>query len=118
MGHLEHMGHSTPDQATIHQIITEAVDIEREFITESLPCNLIGMNATEMTGYIKFVADHLAVSLGVEKIYGVENPFDFMTTISLQGKNNFFECRVSDYQKCGVVQGGAAVHTFSTEVDF
>jgi ribonucleoside-diphosphate reductase subunit M2 len=81
--HLEGMGHSTPDQAIIHEIITEAVDIEREFITESLSCNLIGMNAELMAQYIQFVADHLAVSLGVDKIYGVQNSFDWMETISL-----------------------------------
>jgi ribonucleotide reductase beta subunit family protein with ferritin-like domain len=86
MKHLEDMQHATPDQKVIHEIITEAVDIEREFITESLPCNLIGMNAVDMTEYIQFVADHLAVSLGVEKIYGVINPYDFMENISLQRK--------------------------------
>jgi ribonucleoside-diphosphate reductase subunit M2 len=85
------------DKARIHEIIKEAVEIETEFICEALPCKLIGMNSDLMTQYIKFVADRLAVQLGYKKIYNVNNPFDFMDLISLEGKTNFFEKRVPDY---------------------
>lgn len=83
----------------IRAIITEAVAIEQEFITEALPCSLIGMNATLMKQYIAFVADRLLVQLGVEKVYKVVNPFDFMELISLEGKTNFFEKKVSEYSR-------------------
>jgi len=86
----------------IKTIIEEAVSIEKEFICSSLPCNLIGMNATLMSQYIEFVADRLAVKLGISKLYGVTNPFDFMEMISLEGKGNFFERKISDYSKPGV----------------
>ena len=78
------------------------VEIEKEFITESLPCNLIGMNATLMKQYIEFVADRLSVQFGYNKIYNVENPFDFMDLISMRTKTNFFEKRVGEYGKAGV----------------
>ena len=81
----------------IHDIIKEAVEIEKEFICEALPCRLIGMNAQLMSQYIEFVADRLVVQLGYEKIYSTTNPFDFMEMISLEQKTNFFESRVSDY---------------------
>jgi ribonucleoside-diphosphate reductase subunit M2 len=84
---------------TIRDIITEAVTLEQEFITEALPCSLIGMNAKLMKQYIAFVADRLLVQLGVEKVYKVANPFDFMELISLEGKTNFFEKKVSDYSR-------------------
>jgi len=83
----------------IQQIICEAVEIEKEFVTESLPVSLIGMNAKLMQQYIEFVADYWLVELGCSKVYNVENPFDFMDMISLQNKSNFFEKRVSEYQK-------------------
>jgi ribonucleotide reductase beta subunit family protein with ferritin-like domain len=83
----------------IRAIITEAVAIEQEFITQALPCSLIGMNATLMKQYIAFVADRLLVQLGVEKVYKVSNPFDFMELISLEGKTNFFEKKVSEYSR-------------------
>jgi ribonucleotide reductase beta subunit family protein with ferritin-like domain len=83
----------------IRAIITEAVAIEQEFITQALPCSLIGMNATLMKQYIQFVADRLLVQLGVEKVYKVSNPFDFMELISLEGKTNFFEKKVSEYSR-------------------
>ena len=83
----------------IRAIITEAVAIEQEFITQALPCSLIGMNATLMKQYIAFVADRLLVQLGVEKVYKVANPFDFMDLISLEGKTNFFEKKVSEYSR-------------------
>ena len=75
----------------------EAVEIEKEFICEALPCNLIGMNSKQMTQYIEFVSDRLATQLGIEKIYNSSNPFDFMELISIDGKTNFFEKRVSEY---------------------
>ena len=81
----------------INSIIMEAVEIEKEFICESLPCNLIGMNQKLMSQYIEFVADRLAVQLGNNKIYNSSNPFDFMELISIEGKTNFFERRVGEY---------------------
>jgi ribonucleotide reductase beta subunit family protein with ferritin-like domain len=89
---------------TIHDIIKEAVDIETEFICDALPCSLIGMNSNLMKQYIEFVADRLAVQLGTSKIYNAQNPFDFMEMISLEGKANFFEKKVSEYSKPGVGQ--------------
>ena len=83
----------------IHTIIKEAVDLEQEFICNALPCSLIGMNSKMMSQYIEFVADRLAVQLGVPKVYGTANPFDFMDLISLEGKTNFFEKKVSDYSR-------------------
>jgi ribonucleoside-diphosphate reductase subunit M2 len=83
----------------LREIITEAVSIEQEFITEALPCSLIGMNAKLMKQYIEFVADRLLVQLGSEKVYKVANPFDFMELISLEGKTNFFEKKVSEYSR-------------------
>jgi len=90
----------TPDM--IAKIVKEAVAIETEFICEALPCSLIGMNSRDMTQYIQFVADRLAQQLGILKIYKVSNPFDFMELISLEGKTNFFEKKVSEYSKPGV----------------
>ena len=87
---------------TIGEIMKEAVSIEKEFITESLPCNLIGMNSILMEQYIEFVADRLLRQLGYEKIWNTQNPFDFMEMISMTGKTNFFEKRVSEYSKSGV----------------
>jgi ribonucleoside-diphosphate reductase beta chain len=99
------------------KIISDAVEIEKEFITEALPVNLIGMNATLMKQYIEFVADRWIVELGYEKIYNTANPFDFMEMISLEGKTNFFEKRVGDYQKAGVMSDKKD-NMFSTDVDF
>ena len=87
---------------TIYEIIKEAVEIEKEFIIDSIPCRLIGMNSDLMAEYIEFVADRLIVQLGYEKIYGSKNPFDFMEMISLEGKTNFFEKRVTEYSKANV----------------
>lgn len=87
----------------ITEIIVDALNIEREFITESLPVSLIGMNAKLMTQYLEFVTDRLLVELECDKVYNATNPFDFMDMISLQGKTNFFEKRVSEYQKAGVL---------------
>lgn len=101
----------------IHSIIRDAVEIEKEFITEALPVDLIGMNAKLMKQYIEFVADRWIDELGYTKIYGASNPFDFMEMISLQGKTNFFEKRVGDYQKSGVLSG-RETQSFSLEEDF
>ena len=102
----------------ITEIITNALDIEREFITESLPVSLIGMNAKLMTQYLEFVTDRLLVELGCKKVYNVTNPFDFMDMISLEGKTNFFEKRVGEYQKAGVVNNDAGEDKFSFDADF
>ncbi|KZV67538.1 hypothetical protein PENSPDRAFT_676727 [Peniophora sp. CONT] len=93
---------SKPDTTTITRIVTEAVMIEQEFLSEALPVSMIGMNALLMCQYIEFVADRLLASLGCPKHYQANNPFDFMDMISLQGKTNFFEKRVSDYSKAGI----------------
>jgi ribonucleoside-diphosphate reductase beta chain len=87
------------DESTIVSILAEAVAIEKEFIVDALPCSLIGMNSRMMTEYIEFVADRLAVQLGCSKIYKTANPFDFMDLISLEGKTNFFEKKVSEYSR-------------------
>ncbi len=87
----------------VYEIIRDAVSIEQEFVTDALPVNLIGMNAKLMNEYIEFVADRLLVALGYSKMYNSSNPFDFMEMISLQGKTNFFEKRVAEYQKAGVM---------------
>ena len=100
---LYSMLNSKLSEADVHGIIKEAVEIEKEFITEALPVALIGMNATLMQQYIEFVADRWLGELGYSKIYNATNPFDFMEMISLQGKTNFFEKRVGDYQKAGVL---------------
>ncbi|KAK9390374.1 ribonucleotide reductase [Lipomyces mesembrius] len=94
-----------PSKKTVERIIVEAVAIEQEFLTEALPVALLGMNSKLMKQYIEFVADRLLVALGNKKVYNATNPFDFMENISLAGKTNFFEKRVSDYQKAGVMAG-------------
>jgi len=83
----------------IRRIIWDAVELEKEFICDALPCSLIGMNAKMMSDYIEFVADRLSVQLGGRKIFLTQNPFDFMDLISLEGKTNFFEKKVSDYSR-------------------
>ncbi|MFZ2785197.1 MAG: ribonucleoside-diphosphate reductase small subunit [Sediminibacterium sp.] len=104
-------------ETEVHAIISDAVKIETEFITEALPVDLIGMNARLMQQYVSFVADRWLTELGCSKIYNVANPFDFMEMISLQGKTNFFEKRVGDYQKAGVMNNKDS-HAFSTGEDF
>jgi len=99
---FSHLNHR-PSRSVVRDIIVDAVRIEQEFLTEALPCSLLGMNATLMKQYIEFVADRLLVALGNEKVYKSANPFDFMENISLGGKTNFFEKRVADYQKAGVL---------------
>jgi len=101
----------------VRDIILEAVEIEKEFVTDSLPVDLIGMNARLMSQYIEFVADRLLVALGGQKYFNATNPFDFMEMISLQGKTNFFEKRVSEYQKSGVMAEKDS-QKFSLDEDF
>jgi ribonucleoside-diphosphate reductase beta chain len=108
-------------EARIIEIVTEAIDIEKEFITEALPVRLIGMNSDLMSQYLEFTADRLLVSLGCKKYYNSENPFDFMETIALQGKTNFFEKRVGDYNKAGISNGlnsNGNTDNFATNDDF
>ena len=100
--HNNHMINKVPKER-IKEILVDALNIEREFITESLPVSLIGMNAKLMTQYLEFVTDRLLDQFGCEKEFNVSNPFDFMDMINLQGKTNFFEKRVSEYQKAGVL---------------
>lgn len=110
------------DQATVHGIIAEAVAIEKEFICDALPVSLIGMNANLMKQYIEFVADRWIVALGYDKLYNVTNPFEWMEMISLQGKTNFFEKRVGEYQKSGIMSkikdGDQANNAFTLDADF
>jgi ribonucleoside-diphosphate reductase beta chain len=105
-------------QEEVYEIIGDAVEIEKEFISEALPVKLIGMNADLMKQYIEFVADRWLDELGYPKRYLASNPFDFMEMISLEGKTNFFEKRVGDYQKAGVMSGNKEAQTFSTDEDF
>ncbi|MEQ8243752.1 ribonucleotide-diphosphate reductase subunit beta [Fulvivirga sp.] len=112
-----HVVNKLPEQ-TIIDMIQDAVSIEKDFVTDALPVNLIGMNAELMCQYIEFVADRLLNELIGRKIYGSTNPFDFMEMISLQGKTNFFEKRVGDYQKAGVMKGSDDSPKFSLDEDF
>jgi len=105
-------------KSRVAKIISDAVDIEKEFVTDSLPVSLIGMNAKLMQQYIEFVADRLLTELGNDKIYNASNPFDFMEMISLQGKTNFFEKRVAEYQKAGVANNDKDAHAFNMDADF
>ena len=96
---LYHTLETKLSEEVIHDILKEAVEIEKEFICDALPCSLIGMNSKMMSQYIEFVADSLAVQLGTQKIFKAQNPFDFMDMISLEGKTNFFEKKVSEYSR-------------------
>jgi len=115
--HNNHLVNQVPKER-IREILVDALNIEREFITESLPVSLIGMNSKLMIQYLEFVADRLLVELNCEKEYNVTNPFDFMDMISLQGKTNFFEKRVSEYQKAGVLNNDTKSAGFSIDEDF
>lgn len=112
----EEIEHKLP-KAKVHKIIREAVKIEKQFITESLPCHLVGMNDKLMADYIEFVADRLSTQLGYGKIYNTQNPFDFMERIALEGKDNFFEKRVTSYAKAGVGKTNQEM-SFSLDADF
>ena len=105
------------EEGMVTKIIKDAVEIEKEFVSDSLPVNLIGMNADMMCQYIEFVADRLLVELGEAKVWNVENPFPWMDMINLQGKTNFFEKRVGEYQKAGVT-AEREKQTFSLDEDF
>ena len=102
-------------QNTINNIICSALDIEKKFITKSIPVDLIGMNAKLMIQYLEFVADRLIVKLGYEKVYNSKNPFDFMQNIALEGKTNFFEKRVSEYQKAGITNKSEKMFSLDEE---
>ena len=115
--HNHHLVNKVP-KVRIREIIVEALRIEREFITESLPVSLIGMNAGLMTQYLEFVTDRLLVELGCEREYNTSNPFDFMDMISLQGKTNFFEKKVAEYQKAGVMNTDSDAQKISFDADF
>ncbi len=108
-----------PSKERIYEIVKDAVKIEQEFLTDALPVNLIGMNSGLMERYIEYVADRLLGELSCPKLYNSVNPFDFMENISLTGKTNFFEKRVSEYQKAGVLtvkQAGS--DKFTLDADF
>jgi ribonucleoside-diphosphate reductase beta chain len=115
--HNHHLVNKVP-KARIREIIVDALNIEREFITESLPVSLIGMNAGLMTQYLEFVADRLLVELGCDREYNTSNPFDFMDMISLQGKTNFFEKKVAEYQKSGVMNTDSQAQKITFDADF
>ena len=115
--HNHHLVNKVPKER-IRSIIVDALNIEREFITESLPASLIGMNAVLMTQYLEFVADRLLVELGCDREYNTANPFDFMDMISLQGKTNFFEKKVAEYQKSGVMNTDVDAQKISFDADF
>ncbi len=112
-----HLNNKLSEEA-IQTIISDAVTIEKEFVTDALPVRLIGMNAELMCQYIEFVADRLLVELNCSKMYHSSNPFDFMEMISLQGKTNFFEKRVGEYQKAGVLNSENDNDKFSLDHDF
>lgn len=105
-------------QETVHTIIREAVETEERFMTQALPCRLVGMQASTMIEYIHYVADRMAVDLGYQKIYHAENPFEWMAQISMHGKTNFFESRVSEYQRSSVVGGSSAISMTDADDDF
>ena len=115
--HNHHLVNKVP-KSRIREIIVDALNIEREFITESLPVSLIGMNAALMTQYLEFVADRLLVELGCDREYNTSNPFDFMDMISLQGKTNFFEKKVAEYQKSGVMNTDSQAQKITFDADF
>ena len=104
------------DEDLVKDIVKDAVNIEKEFINDSLPCRLIGMNSDQMNTYIEFVADRLLLQLGYTKIYNTKNPFDFMEMISLEGKANFFESRPTEYRNASV--GNKTKHNFEFTEDF
>ena len=112
-----HLKNRLPEER-VKEIIISAVDFEKEFVTEAIPVSLIGMNAKQMKQYIEFVADRLMLELGYSKIYNSENPFDFMDMISLQGKTNFFEKKVAEYQKAGVKDNEVSAKKFDLDADF
>ena len=115
--YTEHIKNKLPEEQ-VTKIITDAVTIEKKFVVEAIPVKLIGMNADLMCQYIEFCADRLLVALGCKKTYNASNPFDFMEMISLQGKTNFFEKRVAEYQKAGVMNNKEENNIFNLDEDF
>ena len=110
----EHLNNKV-SQEVCHAIISEAVEIEIEFITESIPCSMIGMNVELMSEYVRYVGDRLSVQLGFEKIYNASNPFDFMKNFSLEGKTNFFENKVSEYKHVSTAQISESNYCFDED---
>lgn len=106
------------EQSVVHQIMQEAVEVEKNFILDSIPCSLLGMNSSLMSQYIEFVADRLLVQLHYDKIWGSKNPFPFMERISIETKSNFFETRVSQYSKANVGQNHQDIRNFILDADF
>jgi ribonucleoside-diphosphate reductase beta chain len=117
MLYADHIKYKLPKEQVI-KIITDAVVIEKEFVSDAIPVRLIGMNADLMCQYIEFCADRLLLALGCDKFYNASNPFDFMEMISLQGKTNFFEKRVAEYQKSGVMNNKEENNVFNLDEDF
>jgi len=115
--YAEHIKNKLP-QEQVTKIITDAVTIEKKFVVDAIPVKLIGMNSDLMCQYIEFCADRLLVALGCKKFYNASNPFDFMEMISLQGKTNFFEKRVAEYQKAGVMNNKEENNIFNLDEDF
>lgn len=113
----DHIKNKLPKEQ-VTRIITDAVVIEKEFVSDAIPVRLIGMNADLMCQYIEFCADRLLLALGCDKFYNASNPFDFMEMISLQGKTNFFEKRVAEYQKSGVMNNKEENNVFNLDEDF
>jgi ribonucleoside-diphosphate reductase beta chain len=117
MLYADHIKYKLPKEQ-VAKIITDAVVIEKEFVSDAIPVRLIGMNADLMCQYIEFCADRLLLALGCDKFYNASNPFDFMEMISLQGKTNFFEKRVAEYQKSGVMNNKEENNVFNLDEDF
>jgi ribonucleoside-diphosphate reductase beta chain len=117
MLYADHIQNKLPKEK-VTQIITDAVVIEKEFVSDAIPVRLIGMNSDLMCQYIEFCADRLLLALGCDKFYNATNPFDFMEMISLQGKTNFFEKRVAEYQKSGVMNNKEENNVFNLDEDF
>ena len=115
--YTNHVKNKLPKEQ-VTKIITDAVMIEKEFVSDAIPVRLIGMNADLMCQYIEFCADRLLLALGCDKFYNASNPFDFMEMISLQGKTNFFEKRVAEYQKAGVMGNKEENNVFNLDEDF
>lgn len=117
MIYADHIQNKLPKEQ-VTKIITDAVTIEKEFVSDAIPVRLIGMNADLMCQYIEFCGDRLLLALGCDKFYNAVNPFDFMEMISLQGKTNFFEKRVAEYQKSGVMNNKEENNVFNLDEDF
>jgi ribonucleoside-diphosphate reductase beta chain len=117
MLYADHVQNKLPKEQVL-KIITDAVVIEKEFVSDAIPVRLIGMNSDLMCQYIEFCADRLLLALGCDKFYNATNPFDFMEMISLQGKTNFFEKRVAEYQKSGVMNNKEENNVFNLDEDF